>query len=1054
MRLKKFFLLSPLLWMRKIILYFLGFIIIVGFLIYFIANSPWIIKKAADTFAPDYNITYSRIHGNVLTGVEIEDLAYDAQLLAKHVSLKWNPNALIKKQIRVNQLTLDKVNVNTIKKLVNAFSSDDNESSSEPFDFSVNVAKVDVDIDPFVEENISIKNIILNAKNIYYDSKSIAIGKLGLVVDTNITKVILKASLEKGSVNVETMEIQSLDTLALEELLLVESNTTSAPTEEAPIQSTANPFIPTHIYIQSLKADVLPRLLDPLEIDALSLGITNASINLASQIVEKGHLSLSAKTNFADAKHEGDIKENHLIGKLKVRAKELLFSTYDVPLRRESLGEIEIKLDVTQARVIAALDTKMKQLLKGKKDDFNLDIDALKSTVTYTVDDGVLKADSSAIVTTPYAKDIKVSNQFLMDDNISYKGDIFIKQLLGVDPKLVKPVNDLTIAYRGNEKSIDTKILSNMLQGTFVSKDFKCATLHIESKKAILLRDYLTLPPELNASKATVVIDAPLDFDSNTSYLVNMKVASNVANIDANMTYKKRLHVTALIDVPKKSLLRPYSEALKWDTLFPLKAEATLYDTKAEASLHAGTLHANVVYELNSTKVDGKVQLGGLEANIAGIAHKNLNIHSSVSSIPSLLQSISEVYTLGELPKVEGSANLDVKIEALKKVDVSLTSPLISYHADHKSTTDIKNIDLGLGYEEGNITLTHYSVTYDKEKIFATKPSHISLTDSAIVISSLWVNDQLKAEGTYDLKEKKGKIVANAEKLHIAHEIIDLDSSIDVTTVLDGNKTNVQGKILILDGDIHYDISQKSFASDSDIIIVQDMKKEQNSTFIDHLSVDLQVKTKKPLIYNKDAIRMKANVDLGIHKVEHSDLLVLGDVELLKGSTYIFQNKKFILEKSMVYFTGNPNKPLLDIKVNYKSLKYLVTISITGSADLPNITFSSKPSLNKEQILSLILFDTEGGAGTNSGDEMMKMMGGAMAKSALNDMGVKIDHLVLGEGNSVEVGKKLTKKITIIYVNDAISEVKLKYEHSPNTESVISASERSESYDIIYKKDF
>ncbi|MBA1419877.1 MAG: translocation/assembly module TamB domain-containing protein [Epsilonproteobacteria bacterium] len=1022
-------------------------------MIYFIANSPWVIKKAADTFAPDYNITYSRIHGNVLTGVEIEDLAYDTQPLAKHVSLKLNPNALIKKQIRVNHLALDKVNVSTIKKLLNAFSSDDN-TSSEPFAFSVSVAKVDVDIDPFVEENVSIKNIILQATNIYYDSKSIAIGRLGLVVDTNITKVILKASLEKGIVNVETMEIQSLDTLALEALLLVESNTTSKSTEDAAIQSTSNPMMPTDIYIQSLEADILPRVLDPLEIDVLSLGVTDVSINVASQVVEKGHLLLSSKTNFADAKHEGDIKDNHLVGKLVLRVKELLFSKYDVPLRPESLGEIEIKLDVTQARIIAGVDTKMMQVLKGKKDEFNFDIDALKSTVTYTLEDGVLKADSSAIVTTPYAKGIKVSNQFLMDENISYKGDVFVKQLIGVDPKFLKPVNDLSIAYQGNEKSIDTKILSNMLQGRFVSKDFKRATLHIESKKAILLRDYVTLPPELNASKATVVIDAPLNFDSNTSYLLHMKVASSVANIDANMTYKEKVHMNALIDVPKKSLLRPYSEALKWDKLFPLKAEATLYDTKAEASLHAGTLHVNAVYDLNSTKVDGNVQLGGLGADITGIAQKNLSIQSSVSNIPSLLQSLSEVYTLGELPKVEGSANLDVKIEALKKIDVSLTSPLVSYDADHKSSTDIKNIDLGLGYEEGNITLTHYSVTYDKEKIFATKPSHISLTDSDIVISPLWVNDQLKAEGTYDLKTKKGKIVANAEKLHIAHEIIDLDSSIDITTVLDGNKTNVQGKIVILDGDIHYDISQKSFASDSDIVIVQDMRKEQNSTFMDNLSVDFQVKTKKPLVYNKDAIRMKADVDLGIHKAEYSDLLVLGDIELLKGSTYIFQEKKFVLEKSMVYFTGNPNKPLLDIKVNYKALKYLVTISITGSADLPNITFSSKPSLTKEQILSLILFDTEGGAGTNSGDEMMKMMGGAMAKSALNNLGVKIDHLVLGEGNSVEVGKKLTKKITIIYVNDVISEVKLKYEHSSSTESVISASERSESYDIIYKKDF
>ena len=81
-------------------------------------------------------------------------------------------------------------------------------------------------------------------------------------------------------------------------------------------------------------------------------------------------------------------------------------------------------------------------------------------------------------------------------------------------------------------------------------------------------------------------------------------------------------------------------------------------------------------------------------------------------------------------------------------------------------------------------------------------------------------------------------------------------------------------------------------------------------------------------------------------------------------------------------------------------------------------------------------------------------MGGAMAKSALSDMGVKLDHLVLGEGNSIEVGKKLTDKMTIIYVNDVVSGVKLQYRHSPRTESVIQMSEESQSYDIIYKDDF
>ncbi len=76
--------------------------IVLGLVIYFIANSPLVVKKAADMFAPDYNITYSRIHGNVITGIKIEDLAYKEDSLAKHITLKWNPNGLVKKEIIVN----------------------------------------------------------------------------------------------------------------------------------------------------------------------------------------------------------------------------------------------------------------------------------------------------------------------------------------------------------------------------------------------------------------------------------------------------------------------------------------------------------------------------------------------------------------------------------------------------------------------------------------------------------------------------------------------------------------------------------------------------------------------------------------------------------------------------------------------------------------------------------------------------------------------------------------------------------------------------------------
>ena len=67
----------------------------------------------------------------------------------------------------------------------------------------------------------------------------------------------------------------------------------------------------------------------------------------------------------------------------------------------------------------------------------------------------------------------------------------------------------------------------------------------------------------------------------------------------------------------------------------------------------------------------------------------------------------------------------------------------------------------------------------------------------------------------------------------------------------------------------YYDLSQKSYASDSDIIIVQDMKEKEASAFMDNLSVAVQVKTQKPLIYNKGAIDIQAMVDVSVYKAEY-----------------------------------------------------------------------------------------------------------------------------------------------------------------------------------------
>jgi translocation and assembly module TamB len=1058
---KNLLLYGPLLWLRKIVVYVLITLIVLGLVLYFVANSPLVIKKVADAFAPDYNITYSSIHGNILTGLKVEDLAYDNASMAKHITLKWNPSGLFKKKIIVNTLRIEKANVDTIKSLIASF--DNNESSSsEPFDFGVGVHYLHVDLEPFVEQGITISNVALNVMDVEYASDSVSVDTLGLKVDSNITDIVLNASLKDGHVNVKKLSIKDVDALALQTLFLPDSNGSKvndksdvAVTTEnnASKDESGNPLIPKWVHLDTLEISILPLVYDPVDIKRLNITGRDAVFDVQKLVLQKANLDLSSSTNLSDIVYKTKVKNNKLIGKVDFKPKKALFKMYELPIRREAIGDIVLDLNVSEEEVVTDLQIKMEQLLKGEKDDFNLDIENLHTHVVYDIKEGRMQADSQVLLTTPYAKDVFITNFFTMDDNISYSGEIHAEQIIGVDAKFVKPLNNLQIKYEGDIQSIKTDIASDNLQGTFTSSDFKKAVLHLENKEALVLNEFIELPAELNQTKANIVIDAPLSFEENASFVAYAKINSNVLNMDANISYKEKLQVKTVSHISEDSLLRAYSQELKWDSLNPIKADAELLDDSVESLLTAGTLTAKAHYDMESTKVDGKIILGGLFADISGIAEHNLSIDTKINSMQTLIESIQGIYTLADVPVVKGSADISLKINELKTVDMILKSPVITYHPDHKAAHSVSDIDLEISMEDSKVLLKRYTLTYATKEFFSTKPSTISFIDGNLTIEPFWLNDQLEVVGDYNTKTKKGTIDANAKNLHIAHDIVELDSDLDIKTLLDGNKTNINGEVIILGGTIDYDSSQKSFASDSDILIVQDIKKKEDTSFMDNLSVSIHIKTKTPFIHKQGDIDIRSTVDLVVYKAEHAELMLLGTIEILQGGSYTFEGKKFVLNKSYIYFTGNPNKPMLDASVNYRSANHLITIKATGAADVPNIEFSSKPSLTKEQILSIILFDTEEGAGTNTGNDMMRMMGGTMAKSVLSDVGIQVDHLVLGEGNSLEVGQKLSEKVMAIF-DTVFARLKVKYRHRKNLESVISVGAESQSYDIMYTKEF
>ncbi|PHS37237.1 MAG: hypothetical protein COB07_11130 [Sulfurovum sp.] len=1187
--------------MKKIFYSFLIFFTVLIVVIVFAANSSWVIKKAADVFAPEYKISYDDIRGNVFTGVKIDNLKFDGKTLSEKIKFSWNPSKILYKRIAINEISVEALDVDVVKALIDFFPSDDN-SSSEPLPVVILVDKAHVDVKPFEEQGILISKTVLDVEDIMYANDEIGIEHLKLQLDTNITTVLLEASLDDGTLLVRNLAVENIDSEALESMFLTDN--TDANVSEVPQTDSdegdknkteeMNPFIPKEIRVGKFIATLKPRLYKTAKIETLSVEVNNLDANiekimankeksiavehfallfdsnvshlnvegklegetltlteislkdvntLAIQslfapdtnatavknidangtlieddkkveetkeknhlipkyvllnslnvyimpanydpvdimtlflnakelrfntqkvVLEDGFVDLNGTTNLSNITYSGKIKDNQLLGGIVITPLAELFTLYDLPISREAIGNITIDIDASQKHIVADLKASAKQILivdtnESNQSDvnaseaFNVDIDSLLSHVVYTLADNTMVADTKIMISTPYAKDVSITNTFLMDKNMSYSGEIKADQLIGMDAKLVKPLNNFHVQYKGDLNSVHTDISSDGLKGSFVSSDMKTGKFHLETTEAMEVDKMLTLPGELNGSKVNVAIDVPLDFEKITPLTAKAKITSNITNIDADVTYGEALQANVTLNIPQDSLLKNFDKNVKWNAISPLVINADLGKKDATLKLKSKELTSDIKYSLDDGKVDGQIRLAGLSVDVKGLAEEKISIQAKVNSIASLMTSVQAFYTLEGLPPVEGALNLSMDVINLEEVDLSLSSPKIIYHADHKTEHLINDVELVVSADKSKVQLKSYAVTYDEMKIFSTKPSIINMKEENIEISELWLNDQLKIVGTYNTKTKKGEISADASALHIAHKLIDLDTAIQIKTLLNGEKTSVNGKVVLLGGNIHYELGTKTYPSDSDILIVQELQKEEASPFMDNLSMMINVTTKKPLIYKQGPIDIQAKVELGVHKSENAELMVLGEANILKGGSYTFEGKRFVLDRSNIYFVGDPNKPLLDISIKYQSLNHLITITVSGTPAAPNITFSSIPSLNREQILSIILFDSEEGAGTNTGEDMMKMMGGAMAKAALSDMGIKLDHLAIGSDGSVEVGKKLTDKITFIYVNDEMPEVRVKYRHNSRWESVVSADERSSGYDIVYKRDF
>ena len=471
--------------------------------------------------------------------------------------------------------------------------------------------------------------------------------------------------------------------------------------------------------------------------------------------------------------------------------------------------------------------------------------------------------------------------------------------------------------------------------------------------------------------------------------------------------------------------------------------------------------------DLNSFNIN--INSNSIHSNIATQDLKLFNGYLKLDNLPKIPKDkIDYVKNL----KIDFSSNLDsfnakisskaikssINSKDFKNFKIKITKPQI-IKIDINKKSDIFNIDIKSKQLSINIDsnlkhtiINNYTIKDKKLKIFSKKSSVIDIKGSDILVKSLWINDELLVKGLYNRDNKIGKFNLKSDKFNVKiPKYINTKLIIDTNISIDGDEISVDGGVELNGGDIKYQINNKpSFVLDEDIIFIKNKKKPTNK-FINNLSIELNILTNKSLRYRRKDIRVDTKIYTHLSKKFNKDFELFGQISLERGSRYIFRNKRLIISNSSIHFRGELDQPILDIKALYKNSDYRIRILVSGSHTNPAINFISTPYLSKEGILSILLLDSSGLArNSNSSEDLQYLLGGAVAKSLLSNIGLKVEHFVIS-ASSLEVGKRLGDKIMVIYLKDKVSSVKVVYEHNKNIEADFMINKESSSADIFYK---
>ncbi|BCD59460.1 MULTISPECIES: translocation/assembly module TamB domain-containing protein [unclassified Nitratiruptor] len=372
----------------------------------------------------------------------------------------------------------------------------------------------------------------------------------------------------------------------------------------------------------------------------------------------------------------------------------------------------------------------------------------------------------------------------------------------------------------------------------------------------------------------------------------------------------------------------------------------------------------------------------------------------------------------------------------------------------------LKNVQFFEAKFHGNmqkIILDYYALVIKGHGMYATKPSVLIKKNQTFLIKSFWIDDSILAQGRYDIGKKSGIVTIHSDAYRYSNIEGEAIAAIDLRTTIHNTYFDVEGTVTIDSATITYAPKKVRTINDKDIIILDEPLQSQSNFFKDHVALAVTIKSKKRLRYKIPELDVWFQPDIMLYKEYQKDLQVLGTVKILKGM-YETINSKFIILPSQLNFYGPPTSPMLELYLKTEKKGYRIFITINGDTENPVLHFDSEPPLPANDILALLAFGGKSGSLVSSalgGPKLSALFSNLFIKDLLGTFSIQPDSLSLITSKNrigFEIGKKLSDKITILYKNDEVSTIIVRYEINDHFEGDIEFGPQKSGAHLFYRK--